>query len=83
MNPQTESCEKPHPCDCEPGDWVAAVAVPDWAEDEERHAYVLPGQVMVQPLQQLPAAVPVVSWQFRRVSRPCGGLLRPAWIRET
>ena len=68
------------PAECHAGDWVAVASVPDWPDGEEVHAFVLPGQVMVQPLQQLPAAVPVMSWTFRRTEMPGEGA---AWVRET
>jgi hypothetical protein len=72
------------PDDCEPGDWIPAGLLPDWPQDEGLHAYVLPGQVMVQPLQQLPVAVPVVSWNFRRTEMPDEhGVVSPAWLRES
>ncbi|MEK7954355.1 hypothetical protein [Luteolibacter soli] len=59
------SKHRPSPAECEPGDWVEAREVPEWAIEEDVHTYVLPGQVMVQPMQQMPVAVPLMSWSFR------------------
>ncbi|MCW1925154.1 hypothetical protein OKA05_21520 [Luteolibacter arcticus] len=71
------------PSECEPGDWVEPQDVPDWPEDAEIHAYVLPGQVMVQPMQQLPATVPLMSWTFHRERVPGdSGSEVTVWVRQ-
>ncbi|MCW1885026.1 hypothetical protein OKA04_09830 [Luteolibacter flavescens] len=84
MNAMRESprhCTRP--ADCEPGDWVEAGDVPDWTPEEETHAYVLPGQVMVQPVHQMPVTVPLVSWNFHRdrVSDDAGTEVM-VWVRQ-
>jgi hypothetical protein len=71
------------PAECEPGDWVESQDVPDWPADTETYAYVLPGQVMVQPMQQIPVAVPLMSWTFERHREPGDSELESTvWVRQ-
>jgi hypothetical protein len=84
MNENVEAPQQRlHPSECAPGDWIESKDVPDWPVDDPTHAWVLPGQVMVQPLQQMPAAVPLVSWKFRRDRLPGSGVESEVWIRES
>ncbi|MFC7335856.1 hypothetical protein ACFQY0_01600 [Haloferula chungangensis] len=64
--------------ECDLGDWLESSLVPDWHIEETIHHFVIPGQIAIDPVHQIPSCTPLITWAFR-IERGRDGLIR--WIR--